>query len=129
MTPVPKPVLDHPAAWIGRDLQQRTDWIHHLTPSELAELDAAVAALGASGKPVAAITADDYPLRELGASIPKWRKTLESGRGFFLVRGFPVRKYTKAQAALAFWIIGRISANRYRRTRTATCSATCATPA
>lgn len=107
MTPIPKAVLDHPAAWIGRDVQQRTDWIHLLTPSELAELDEAVATLAASGKPVAAITADDYSLRELGASIPKWRKTLESGRGFFLVRGFPVRKYTKAQAALAFWIIGR----------------------
>lgn len=103
---VAKPVHKHPAAWIGRDLQQRC-WLHRLTPTELKELDSAVVALGASGKPIAGITAADYPLRELGAAIQTWRKTLESGRGFFLVRGFPVRKYTKEQAALAFWIIGR----------------------
>lgn len=101
-----KSVQNHPAAWIGRDLQQRTDWIHRLTPAELGELDAAIVALGASGKPMASITAADFPLRELGASIRQWRNTLESGRGFFLVRGFPVRKYSREQSALAFWIIG-----------------------
>jgi hypothetical protein len=103
---VAKPVHDHPAAWIGRDLQQRADWLHRLTPRELEELDSAVVCLRASGKPIASITAADYPLLELGAAIQTWRTTLESGRGFFLVRGFPVRKYTKEQAALAFWIIG-----------------------
>ena len=107
MTNVAKAVHDHPAEWFGRDLQQRTDWLHRLTPAELSELDAAIAALEASGKPMAAITAADYPLRELGAAVQNWRRTLQSGRGFFLVRGFPVRKYTKEQAALAFWIIGR----------------------
>ncbi len=80
--------------------------MHRLTPAELYELDAAIVALGASGKSIAGITAADYPLRELGAAIRQWRETLESGRGFFLVRGFPVRKYSEEQAALAFWIIG-----------------------
>ncbi len=103
---VAKPVHDHPAAWIGRDLRQRTDWLHRLSPRELEELDAAVVGLSASGKPIASITAADYPLLELDAAIQTWRTTLESGRGFFLVRGFPVRKYTTEQAALAFWIIG-----------------------
>lgn len=107
MTITPTPVQDHPAAWMGRDLQQRTEWIHHLTQAELDELDAAIRVLVASGKPIAGITAADYPLQYLGAALQKWRKTLESGRGFFLVRGFPVRKYTKEQAAFAFWIIGR----------------------
>jgi Taurine catabolism dioxygenase TauD, TfdA family len=101
------PVRNHPAAWIGRDLQSRGDWIHALTPVELDELDLAIAHLSASGKPIAAITADDCPLRALGTSIRAWRTALESGRGFFLVRGFPVRRYSKEQAALAFWIIGR----------------------
>jgi hypothetical protein len=106
MNAVAKTVHDHPAAWIGRDLQHRTDWLHHLTPAELDELDAAIAALSASVKPITAIKAADYPLRELGAPLRTWRAVLESGRGFFLVRGFPVRKYTKDQAAIAFWIIG-----------------------
>ena len=104
---IAKPVERHPAAWIGRDLQQSTAWIHHLTPAELDELDAAVAVLGAAGEPIEAIGAADYPLRALAAAVRNWRDTLESGRGFFLVRGFPVHKYTNDQAVLAFWIIGR----------------------
>lgn len=102
-----KLVRNHPADWIGRDLQRQTDWIHLLTPAELDELDAAIAALGASGKPLTRITAADYPLRELAPAIRRWHAALEHGRGFFLVRGFPVRRYSKEQAALAFWIIGR----------------------
>ena len=106
MTTPARAVKGHPAAWFGRDLQTRSDWIHHLTAAELDELDAAIRALGASGKPLASITAADYPLLKLGAAIDAWRKALESGRGFFLIRGFPVRKYSAQQAALAYWIIG-----------------------
>jgi Taurine catabolism dioxygenase TauD, TfdA family len=107
MTAEANPLRDHPAAWIGSDLQQRTDWIHHLTGPELDELDTAIATLAASGRPLSAITAADFPLRELGAPLRAWQTALDSGRGFFLVRGFPVRRYSKDQAALAFWIIGR----------------------
>lgn len=107
MQPEARPVTGHPAEWIGRDLQSQTDWIHHLTAPELAELDAAIAALGTSEKRMADITAADYPLHALAGGIRRWRSALESGRGFFLVRGFPVRRYSKEQAALAFWIIGR----------------------
>jgi hypothetical protein len=107
MTTQAEPLRGHPAAWIGRELQQRTDWIHRLTPAELDELDDAIAILGAAGRPLAAITASDFPLRKLGPALREWRTALESGRGFVLVRGFPVREYTKEQAAVAFWIIGR----------------------
>jgi len=100
-------VIGHPADWRGRDLEPRNDWIHALTTAELAELDAAIAVLGQSEKPLEQIVAADFPLVELGRSIEQWRSALEAGRGFFLVRGFPVREYSEAQAALAFWIIGR----------------------
>ena len=29
-----------PAAWTGAELAHRTDWIHHLTPAEVADIDA-----------------------------------------------------------------------------------------
>ena len=107
MNPEAIRVLGHPAEWIGTDLQQRTDWMHPLTHAELSELDAAITALAASGKTLTDITAADYPLQVLAPAIREWREALENGRGFFLVRGFPVRRYTERQATLAFWIIGR----------------------
>jgi hypothetical protein len=78
-----------------------------LTAPELAELDRAIVTLRNTGKPLVAITAEDFPLEVLGASLRAWRSALKSGRGFVLVRGFPVHRYRKDDAALAYWIIGR----------------------
>jgi hypothetical protein len=97
----------HPADWRGADLVGRGDWIHPLTAPELAELDAAITALEDSGKPLEAITAADYPLRELAPALQRWRNEIAAGRGFVLVRGLPVRRYSKAQAALAYWLLGQ----------------------
>jgi hypothetical protein len=100
-------IVGHPAGWCGADLQNRSEWIHHLVPAELSELDHAVSTLRSSGKPLAAITADDFPLTRLSSSILEWRNSLQHGLGFVLVRGFPVHEYSKDDAALAYWIIGR----------------------
>jgi hypothetical protein len=102
-----EPVRRHPADWRGADLVGRGDWIHPLTAPELAELDAAVTTLEDAGKPLEAITAADYPLRELAPALQRWHNEIGAGRGFVLVRGFPVRRYSKAQAALAYWLLGQ----------------------
>ena len=99
-------VRGHPAEWLGRDLVQRTDWIHHLSTPELAELDRAIGVLKATRKPLGTITRNDFPLVTLAPAIRAWRAALESGRGFVLVRGFPVRRYSNEDAAFAYWIIG-----------------------
>jgi hypothetical protein len=73
----------------------------------LSELDHAISSLRATGKPLAAIKAEDFPLKRLAPSIREWRHALQHGRGFVLIRGFPVHDYDKDDAALAYWIIGR----------------------
>ena len=95
-----------PAAWRGSEVARRTDWIHPLSDVEVAELDAAVAAARATGKPLGELTADDFPLRTLRASIDGWLAELDEGRGFVLVRGVPVERYGEADASLAYWGLG-----------------------
>jgi Taurine catabolism dioxygenase TauD, TfdA family len=107
MRGVAERICSHAAEWVGRDLRSCSDWIHRFSAPELDELDAAVAALTALGKPLREVTATDFVLRELGPAVAAWRAMLESGRGFVLVRGFPVRRYSETQAALAYWLIGR----------------------
>jgi hypothetical protein len=99
-------VTGHPADWLGRDLATRTDWIHVLTAAELAELDLAIRTLRRSGKALLEIAASDFPLSALAPGLTAWRDALARGRGFVLVRGFPVRRYSAEDAALAYWIIG-----------------------
>lgn len=101
-------ILQGPAVWRGADMSGRPDiWLHHLTADELAELDRAIVALRALGKPLDQITAADFPLTVLAPALADWLDRLQRGAGFLLVRGFPVRDYSKADAALAYWIIGR----------------------
>jgi len=101
-------ILEGSARWRGEAMAASPGrWLHPLTGAEIAELDRAITALKATGKPLAQITAADFPLPVLAPALADWLDRLERGPGFLLVRGFPVRDYSKADAALAYWIIGR----------------------
>jgi hypothetical protein len=106
MTTAQRTPIDVPAAWLGRDLSQRRDWIHRLTAAEIAEIDAALAQARSTGKPMAELSRADFPLATLARSIEGWLRELDRGRGFVLVRGLPVQRYSEAEAALAYWGLG-----------------------
>ena len=101
----PGPVAG-PAVWYGRDLQPRTDWIRHFSAAELAELDAAVQAFKASGKPLAEISPASFPLPALGNTLAGILKEMLEGRGFAMLRGFPVDRYTREEQAIAYLGLG-----------------------
>ncbi len=93
-------------AWYGRDLQQRSDWIRPFSAAELAELDAAVRAFSASGTALTGISPASFPLPRLGAALAAILAELLEGRGFAMLRGFPVARYTREQQAIAYMGIG-----------------------
>jgi len=95
-----------PGVWYGRDLQSRTDWIRHFSAAELAELDAAVRAFKASGAPLAEIARASFPLPGLGPVLAGILAELLEGRGFAMLRGFPVGKYSREEQAIAYLGIG-----------------------
>jgi hypothetical protein len=96
-----------PAAWRGEDLVGRSDWVHELTASEVAEIDAAVRDVRARGIELLETTRSDFVLPTLAPVIAAWADELDAGRGFVLVRGLPVDRMSEADAALAYWGIGQ----------------------
>jgi hypothetical protein len=94
------------AAWYGPDLARRTDWVLHLSADDLAEIDAAVGPLVARGVDIARITRSDFPLSSLGPKLAHVLDELLRGRGFVLLRGLPVDRYSMREAATAFFGIG-----------------------
>ena len=94
------------AAWTGAGMARRTDWLHHFTPEELRELDAAIRAHLASGAQMGAITRDSFPMPALAATLRGALHDLLHGRGFVQFRGFPVGDYSTAEAAIAYLLIG-----------------------
>ena len=111
---MPSGPVSGPGVWYGRDLQRnegrnlrlRGDWIRHFSAAELAELDAAVRAFIASGTPIADISPLTFKLPALGASLAGILAEMLEGRGFAMLRGLPVERYTREEQAVAYMGIG-----------------------
>ena len=95
-----------PGAWYGRELAVRGDWLRVFSAAELAEIGRAVRAFGASGVPLAEISPATFPLPALGPVLRGILAELLEGRGFVMLRGFPVRDYSREEQAIAYMGIG-----------------------
>ncbi len=95
-----------PAAWYGPQIAAGQDWIVPLAPADIAEIEAAMAPLLARNVDIASITAADFPLPGLKARLDGVLRALLHGRGFAVLRGLPVERYDRRQAALAFFGLG-----------------------
>jgi Taurine catabolism dioxygenase TauD, TfdA family len=100
-------LIEGPAAWFGPDLRAReTEWSYRLSPSEVAEIEAALQSVQARGLDIAAIRRDDFPLPALGPVLDRLRTEVLDGRGFVVLRGLPVEDRPIAESATAYWGIG-----------------------
>jgi hypothetical protein len=95
-----------PGVWYGRDLQPHTDWMRHFSAAELAELDAAVRAFKAGGTPLAEISPATFQLPSLGIALAGILLEILEGRGFAMLRGFPVDRYSREEQAIAYMGMG-----------------------
>ncbi|MFE0460287.1 TauD/TfdA family dioxygenase [Kitasatospora sp. NPDC058965] len=96
-----------PAVWHGPELADPDAWTTRLTPTQLAELDAALHTVRRRDLTLLRCTAADFPLPTLAAELERIAGELEHGRGFALVRGLPVARYGEAAASTLFWGLGR----------------------
>jgi hypothetical protein len=95
------------STWYGPDMERRkSEWIMEISPAEVAELENATAALLRADINIGSLKADDFPLPAMQAKLLKLRKELINGRGFALLRGLPVNKYSEREAGTIFYGIG-----------------------
>jgi hypothetical protein len=99
--------IDGPSAWFASDMRAcEAEWTYHLSPSEIAEVEAALQSVQARGLDIADIRRDDFPLPTLGPVLDRLRADVLDGRGFVLLRGVPVEGRPIAESAAAYWGIG-----------------------
>src|SRR5678815_2533195 len=100
------PEVRDTSAWYGSELACRTDWIERLSDDEIAEVEYQVRKLDKAQFDPASI---DSKTIELPTFAPKLQSLLDealNGRGFVLIKGLPVERWSKRQAAIAFLAIG-----------------------
>jgi hypothetical protein len=100
------PEITGPSAWYGPDMAKRTDWIEQLSDAEIAEIETATNRLIASGINPVAIRAEEFPLPSLEPRLQRIMDDVLNGRGFVLIRGLPIARWTRQQAGIAFVGLG-----------------------
>ncbi len=100
------PPLKGASAWYGPEMAKRDDWILVLSPQDVAEVEAAVAPLATSEADIARIRKEAFPLPTLGPKLARTLLDVLEGRGFVLIRGLPVHRWSTRESAIAFFGIG-----------------------
>src|ERR1051325_309987 len=101
------PEIQDSSVWYGAELAGRGEWVEWLSEGEIEEVESAVEQLLQSGRDLATITAVDVPLSRLGLRLQNILDEVMNGRGFVLIKGLQIDRWTKREAAVAFLVIGR----------------------
>ena len=102
-----RPLIEGPSVWFASEMRGReAEWSYRLSPSEVAELEAALKTVQGRGLDIADIRREDFPLPTLGPVLERLRGDVLDGRGFVLLRGVPVEDRPIAESATLYWGIG-----------------------
>src|SRR3954467_168708 len=95
-----------PEAWLGRDMAASTDWIYPVSSTAIDELDAALRGVQRRGLTWPKFGKADFPLPTFSRDLAAVLEELENGRGFALLRGIPVERYSDAELKDLYWGLG-----------------------
>ena len=107
MSIILKEPLNGPAAWRGSDLTGDSSWIHQLSPDTIAALDAALAQVKQRGLSFPQFKREDFPLpASVQQQLLAHADELENGKGFLVLRGLPVERYTDEEINIVYYGLG-----------------------
>lgn len=105
--PMPDGPLAVEAAWYGPEMAASREWVHELDGNEIAELEQAAEHAMAVAGSIIEIGPENFPLPRLAERLRAIRDEAMHGRGFSVLRGLPVERYSLERAAAIYFGIGR----------------------
>jgi alpha-ketoglutarate-dependent taurine dioxygenase len=93
-------------AWKGPDLRDDSSWVHRLSAAEIEEIDAAYRGVSAAGLAWGEFQQAQFPLPSLSGKLQAIDHEIRNGRGFVLVKGLPVERYSIDQLKTIYWGLG-----------------------
>ncbi|NKB59373.1 MAG: TauD/TfdA family dioxygenase [Alphaproteobacteria bacterium] len=94
------------AIWHGSDYTHNEDWIYRLTAENIAELHAAVKGISPDTD-LQTVGTQQFPLPTLASQLCELQREVVEGRGFVLIKGVPIERYNRFEAAALSWGIGQ----------------------
>jgi len=84
-----------PQAWNGADFENDSSWLHHLSTEDIKEIEDALDQINGKGLHYKDVTVEDFDLPTLGGKIARIvDEELENGRGFGVLSGLPLDRYS-----------------------------------
>ena len=94
------------SAWKGPDLGAKDDYALDLEPRHIEAFDAALARLREDGVTLDTMERQNFDVPAIAGDLAGWFAEVQEGRGFVLVRGFPLERYSAEEIELIYWGIG-----------------------
>ncbi|PWQ95483.1 TauD/TfdA family dioxygenase [Leucothrix pacifica] len=95
-----------PAAWRGSDLRNDQSWIFQLSKETIDTLDGALAAVKDKGLSFPHFSRDDFPIHSLSEELQRYAEEMENGKGFLLLSGLPIDRYSDDDINIIYYGIG-----------------------
>ena len=95
--------IDDATVWTGASLEGNRDWEYTLNNQDRSELASALAGVRRGQLRLENISKTDFLLPNLETRLAEISNELRTGRGFVLLRGFPVNEYSYEDLELMYW--------------------------
>jgi len=105
MSPTRLPIAGA-SAWHPRDFPSPAGYSADLDERHFAAFDSALAVNRAAGRATEEIGREDFALAPIAADLAAWRHGVLHGRGFVVLRGFLLDRYSAEDLAAIFWGLG-----------------------
>jgi len=111
------PVVD-PAGWEPDALRDVAGWSYCITDDDADDLGAGVNAVRRQGVALVDNAREHFPLQRFGSVLSDVRRELMDGRGIVMMRNFPLDRFDREEAAIAYiglgcWLGQTMSQNRF----------------
>jgi Taurine catabolism dioxygenase TauD, TfdA family len=100
-----QPVVD-PAGWLPDDLRDVSAWSYRISERDADELAAGIAAVRRNRVPTVEVARENFPLARFADILADVRRELMDGRGIVMLRNFPVERFDREEAAIAYLGLG-----------------------
>jgi len=94
------------AVWRSADVHDTSQWCVHFSPEERAGIVDAANRAVEIGRTPATVDRSDFDLPVLRPGVLRWVEPLGEGRGFVLLRGFPIEELSPEATELAYIGLG-----------------------
>jgi alpha-ketoglutarate-dependent taurine dioxygenase len=95
-------------AWHARSIDDRSTWYYRVPERCLAALDEAIRHLRREPCPTTTMRATDWLDAGCHADLAPAQSALESGRGFVIIEGLPLDRYSSAELQAGYWLVGQL---------------------